>query len=333
MIRILVISSGIDSATSYYRTIGPLSKLRKENIIYTIADKAGTTDLMGYDILYMERPSEISHLALAKLAKAANIPVWLDYDDDLFNVPACNKSYHQYKSRAGTIMELCRIATAITVSTTAIKASIEHKIPEANVIIIPNAYDSGLFKSVRQVPIEGPRHLINWRGSSTHDKDLFTVQPEIARIAEENPKLLWSFMGHHPEHITKFIKSDNVIVTESLPMVPYMKNMHVLRGLAQIVPLEDCIFNRGKSNIAWIEATHGDMSCIAPNLPEWNKPGVLIYNNPEEFYLLLNKVITEDFNTVIRQYISVSKSYIKMNLELNSVNVQRRWLIETLLTK
>ena len=56
-----------------------------------------------------------------------------------------------------------------------------------------------------------------------------------------------------------------------------------------VVPLKDNLFNHAKSNLAWIEATCAGAMTLAPDWPEWRRPGVSNYESPLNFKKLLRE--------------------------------------------
>ena len=45
-----------------------------------------------------------------------------------------------------------------------------------------------------------------------------------------------------------------------------------------LYPLPDTAFNRAKPPTAWLEASAVGAACIGPDLPEWQKPGMIHYS-------------------------------------------------------
>lgn len=116
-----------------------------------------------------------------------------------------------------------------------------------------------------------------------------------------------------------------------MDIIDYFRNIKTLRPSIQIVPLENIMFNYNKSNIAWIEGTYAGAVTIAPNLPEFNKPGVLTYNSPKEFKSILEGCLKGDYD--LRSLYDSSYIYIKENLLLSKVNNLRKEVINLLFEK
>ena len=86
--RIGAVISIPQGACSYYRSIGAFSKIK--DIKFDLLEKGNWVNYSSIDILYMERPVLPSFIEGMRMAKSFNIPIWVDFDDDLFNVPKYN---------------------------------------------------------------------------------------------------------------------------------------------------------------------------------------------------------------------------------------------------
>jgi hypothetical protein len=91
-------------------------------------------------------------------------------------------------------------------------------------------------------------------------------------------------------------------------------------------------FNLCKSHIAWLEATFAGAVTIAPNWPEFNRLGVVRYNDEAEFETSVNYVMgmTEEEH---RERVSDSCKEIEMMYTLKSTNQQRHILLTNLINK
>ena len=96
-----------------------------------------------------------------------------------------------------------------------------------------------------------------------------------------------------------------------------------------IVPLVNNAFNQAKSNIAWIEATSAGAVTLAPDMPEWRRPGVVLYNDADTFRDRLLKLIAVG-NEGRAKVWNASRRWIEKNLTLATVNELRRDVIEDL---
>lgn len=320
----------INDATSFYRGAYPMGALREKcrDIAGIMISQWSEAALRMCDGIFMQRPFRSEHMHVMQMAQQVGCKVWVDYDDYLFGVPTDNPTCGQYgrKDITESVEKCLRSADVVTVSTEKLK---ELYLPyNSNILVAPNALDFRL-KVVRDREVDKRRKIICWRGSSTHQRDLFTYARSIVE-ASRDPKHAdwqWHFIGYNPWFITDSMPHESTFLTGTdltRPMGPieYLNHFCMLRPSALIVPLADSQFNRCKSNIAWIEATLAGAVCIAPDWPEWNKPGVLTYKNEAEFMANIYAVTSGGLD--IAGTVANSWNYIQEHLSLDKANLVRK---------
>jgi hypothetical protein len=82
-------SEAMFGACSFYRSMGVLPKLSKLDPQITVEplDMRDWHDIVDTDIVFFERPSQSHVYTGMEQIKDFGLKVWLDFDDDLFNVP------------------------------------------------------------------------------------------------------------------------------------------------------------------------------------------------------------------------------------------------------
>lgn len=330
MINVLMVIPNRGDATSFYRGMGPWTEMRRRsefNMIYT--DAVDWSILRLADFVFMQRPFTKEHKALAIMAKQWDIPLWVDYDDNLFAVPTDNPAHGLYSSdeTQKAVAEITSLATVVTVSTEQLKRCLQIKEQPLNnrVYVVPNALPDFLVK--RKAPFNFKKQ-INWRGSNTHMRDVFQFAPEISQVAQENPDTTFTFIGSNPWALTDHMRPNQAIVVPPMGIGDYIEFMRVTNPSIQIVPLDDSIFNRCKSNIAWIEATLAGGVCIAPEWEEWVRPGVLTYRTTEDFKACMEFALTNP-EKLAEQH-EISWEYVQEHLVLSKVNEIRFQIMDTL---
>lgn len=327
MIKISIHEPMPFSAVSYYRSIGPFSYLHKikPEITLAIPDKISWAMLSGSDILYLERPQHDNDLKALRLAKDFNVKIWADYDDLLHEIPEYNPSYNFYKKTHAlkNVDEAMELADVVTVSTQELCDYYSTK--NKNIHVIENAHNDYIypFKKITETA-----DAINWRGSMTHRKDLLSVSEEMFSIAKKYPKWAWTFIGNDIWFITDYIP--NHFRLDECDIIDYNRFISDLKSAIQIVPLLKNKFNLSKSNIGWMEGTWCGSATIAPDLPEFNKPGCINYTEKtDSFMYYLEKAInSKEYRQ--KKYIE-SYEYIKETLLLSRINQKRIEIIERLL--
>lgn len=330
-IKILVITPGETDANSFWRCVGPMSYFEKfSNGLIQVKfwkpkEPLSWADMIQYDVLFLHRPCRPEDVTLLKIAYQLNIPVWVDYDDHLFKVPGWNPTAHFYQNHSvqDSIAQCIACADVISVSTEALKDELIQVNP--NVVVVPNAYRSDLF-TYRSDRLEERVHIGYWRGSNTHDADLLSVKDGFNDIGSKIYFIgaaSWMFFsGLNPETYSILGSMDNLI---------FNRHIYEMRPKVMIYPLVNCLFNRCKSNIAYIEAMHAGAICVAPHLPEWRKPGVINYE-PHDSFSFRSKV-KEAFSVSEENHQSILKEAyeeMKKNYDISIVNKIRLSILDNL---
>lgn len=306
MIKVGILSPGINDATSLYRAGGPFSALR-DDIHVTFMDKATNITVLSQDVIFMQRPFNEVHFRTAQMVKRCRVPLWVDYDDFLFDVPRDNPNYSLYMNEKVHmhLFQIAKMADIVTVSTKTLKALYEKEIDAGdgnkitlsdNVNLITNAYDKR-FHGERI--LNTGNKLITWRGSKTHDKDLAHFAMPIVKFMNDHKDWKIEFLGYNPWQLTEQIEPSQVTITDPMEPFLYMEHFKSLQPSIHIVPLHDSIFNRAKSNIAWIEATIAGAVTICPDWDGWRNEGTFRYKDVEEFIQCLTLAASasvEDMN-------------------------------------
>lgn len=224
-----------------------------------------------YDLVFLHRPCREDDLTILKVARLMNIPVWAEFDDFLFEVPGWNPSAGIYGNMAlQNVVAMCTAcADVVSVTTSALYDRLSRVNP--NVVIIPNSYRSDLYP-YRKKP-EKRKPELAWRGTNTHDADCLSVADGWVSLPGKV-----NFYGGPPWLLTSRMPNESFRIVGAQDPFLYMRQLYFDAPRVMLVPLVDCFFNRCKSNIAYQEAVHAGALCVAPDMPEWKRPGVINYN-------------------------------------------------------
>jgi hypothetical protein len=121
------------------------------------------------------------------------------------------------------------------------------------------------------------------------------------------------------------INSNNASFAKSISMLQYLKVIDQMCPTIMVVPLLDDLFNRSKSNIAWIEGTMNGAVVVAPDNGSWDQPGIVKYESKEEFKSKTQDLINNP--NQLKELWTESFNYIKQNLTLAKINRKRYNLI------
>lgn len=302
-----LICPGPEDCTSFYRGWGVFAYLSRETGIRLIThDEWAWPQIVECDLIVLQRPCLMEHVQVMSAAKALNVPTWVDMDDDVFCIPLSNPAHSGYSPATLDCVRRCvELADVLTVATEPLR----HARRDSEVI--PNALNTYVWPFDTR-----PRtKTITWRGSKTHWADMEPFLPAMRNIAREFPDWRFVFLGH--PHWRFEGLGEIIPQTTPFHMMDHLKR---LAPTIHVVPLQECQFNRNKSNCAWLEATAAGAMVIGPNWPEWHKPGIVRYESPESFEQLLREAIVSDG---CEDWVNQSRRFIHDNLTLPIVNRQR----------
>lgn len=326
MAEILFLTYSLVDSCSFYRSAGIIKDLQKKvdhNITAVELNQVSLnwSFLNRFDLIYFQRPATKEALSLCQYVKACNIPLWVDWDDDLFHVNPENHTYQLYSDPEiqEAMKGILALADVISVPTEYLRQVLISL--NKNIVVIPNAFNDTLFKRP-----ELPKRSNNivWRGPEAHMFDLMTYQQPIDRCTQEFKDWRFIFMGFSPWFLNE---SGNKGFMAMQDVIFYFKSLFDMAPAALHVPLHDNTFNRCRSNIAAIEGSYAGATCIVPGW--WNMPGTIPYNDQQSYYEAIRSVLSGEVDKVAQNI--MAWEYIMDVLPLSKVNVQRLELINSII--
>lgn len=330
MKKVLVYSPNPLDGVSFYRQWGPLSQLHEKIQAFSFPNDPAQithwTYFLNYDICLFSRPHRLQDLAFAEECKKWGLPIWLDYDDALLEIPKDNPVSDTFSSdhSKAIILKVIELADVITTSSHLIKKQFEG-MGKKNVIRVPNALDDRFLRYAKNPKKSGVNQITAWRGSESHLRDLLYYGSAIQKaLKSQNQKAL--FWGIYPT----FLEGSGV----GFQFEKTRNQIDFIRAFTQcfpaelIVPLVDHYFNRVKSNLAWLDGTLAGAVCLVPDWPEWQEPGQFRYRagDREDFAYKLEKLISMPRDQK-RELWQESFDFIEKNLLLSKVNSVREEII------
>lgn len=188
--------------------------------------------------------------------------------------------------------------------------------------LIPNGIDFKLWDELIKPPTDNII-TIGWSGASSHNEDIRYIEKIIYRILEKYPEVQFSFLGGAPKFLVgkeRIIADNNWQYVFEYPQYLVNKNYDI--GIA---PLLDNNFNRGKSNLRWLEYAAMNVPTVASNVEPFKKSiihgktGYLCSETEEWFDCLcllienekLRRKIGENANSEVRDKFNVEKISIE----------------------
>ena len=261
-----------------------------------------------------------------------NTPVLAEIDDNIVSTASYNPAYESYTpdSRFRQIaLDQLRHADGVITTTPDLKSVYEEF--NDNVYEINNSIDFEHWGRVHKKGKSGIR--IGWAGGASHTEDLALIEGPMKNILRDYKDVKFVFIHGVPG----FAKGlDNVECIQKFARIDkypqFLASQDLDIGMA---PLVDNSFNRGKSNLRWLEYSALGIPTVASNVGHFAstiKDGVdgLLANDPAEFESNLRRLIEDrkyrrklgreaqtrvsrDFNVdgVIKTYISVLEEVIE----------------------
>lgn len=272
--NINIVTDSPNDSTSFYRAHGVFNQLRKKadfNISLYDDKQFGWNTVGKYDIMYMHRPNSAQHLEVCSITKKNGIPLWIDFDDDIINIPQTNPAYRVFTPNKGYIKDIVNMADYVSVSTRSLKDNLVSACQSdaSKFKVIPNFIP---FDNIGMSnPRKHPKFRILWRGSGTHEADWAECLPYFLEFLSKYGKdCEFINIGDMPLLAKVQIeKYTNVVSHMGRKLIDYLLLLRTgVLGDFIFVPLQDIPFNRAKSDIAVQEGLIGGMLSLAP---EWNK--------------------------------------------------------------
>lgn len=339
-LNLLIHTPDPTDATSLYRGWGPMNQLARDfeangrTLTIGSEDKYCWPTIGKYHVAFMQRPYQDKHATMMRLFKDQGIPVWVDYDDYLFGLPTDNPCYNMYmeEDTQRNIAEILTRADVVTVTTKRMKELIQRplrsgRVLNSNVHVIPNGPLDWFRKMQR--PHDEKKTSFLWRGSATHQQDLFEMAQAILEFNEKHKPDI-TFLGYNPWFLTNNM-GQNAKIAGHVPIDDFYGVITKLNPSAVIVPLHDSEFNRCKSSIAYVEGTVAGALTIAPDFEEWRRPGVITYQpgDADSFMQALEQFMKMPMEERTR-YHKMAYDHVWNELSVTKANEKRRQILMAL---
>lgn len=267
--------------------------------------------LHRYDVLILERPTGTHDIALIKLAKQVGLKVIVDFDDDLLSIDNYNPTYAIYQGCKENIMEALYQADEVWVATEGIKKSFS--MFNSRVVVVPNAHNNYIQPVEKKKAFNRTSKKAVWRGSHSHEADVYAHSSDIVEIVNENKDWNFYFIGDRFIYL-QLQCGENYWPVSMMPLMQYFESMYKANPNLVFHPLRDTDFNKSKSNIAWLESSFAGAAFFGnKRLPEFSNDYICDFDT-----------LGENINDFELERANVgSWQYICENLLLSKINELR----------
>lgn len=237
-----------------------------------------------FDIIYFNYIHNTwGYAAMGAMARNFGTKLVLELDDALWHVRVDNPAYEAWKKDGENLYNLnCIIndVDAVTTTNSYLKHVIMNNTKKSNeqIGVFPNCIDFKLYKYRSPFKDTGEHIMLTHFGSTTHFKDLETSAfvKGVDRIMKEYPnvkfqtigafmpqfKNKWGLRYEHPfgnEDIYKWIKTP-----DKFPK--FMAETDII-----VVPLEEDIYNKSKSDIKYSEASSAKIPGVYQDIRQYHE--------------------------------------------------------------
>jgi len=275
-----------NSGCGYWRMSIPNKYMDLSKYVVDVSQMSVVYDwLLEYDTIVVQRLYDWAQYYVLERLKKVGKKIVYDIDDDIFNIPAHNLASKAYGIDALTSAKnIMKIADVITTTTEILKQRLGF---ENKTVVIPNSIDldDGYVKMTGVDAIDttftgigdGFKRIF-WQGSPTHEVDWYECVEAIHHVltTRDNvrlvilgymPKILEKMVASVPEkELNKRIEFQPFVSTES-----YIELCKKTRAEVSIAPLEETVFNSGKSCIKWVEAASMCSPMVASNVSPYKE--------------------------------------------------------------
>lgn len=264
-------------------------------------------------------------------------PFLVEIDDYIINVPKINMGSTQYYPGSGMVqiaLQQMRQSDGIIVSTPYLGELYREFNP--SIYVMENGIDFSLWGSFSPNP-HREEVRIGWAGGASHNQDLASVKDVIHYILNKYENTKFYCIHGCPDFFKNHPKIVNVLEFRPIDKYPeWLKSFNLDIGIA---PLIDNNFNRGKSNLRWLEYSAMGIPTVASNIQHFRetikdgKTGLLANNHGEWIghlsYLTENekarKKLGKKAYKYIKKHFNAGKQYRKyLNVLKEKVNEFRR---------
>ena len=325
---ILILSHYLDNACGWYRNAGIVPHLRKiTNHNITVANFSNVSPvswslIMQYDVVYLQNPLGRDSAMLVRQIKECGKKCIIDYDDNYLALNPENDRYEEYNTdeTKKSIISILKNADVVTVTNEYLKQCFKDF--SKNIWVIPNAHNDFLLKREELKP---RNKIVLWRGGQSHKRDLIVHERALNQAAEEFGDYDFMYMGYNIWHNTKNEHNNNKQL-KGTDIIMYFKTIVNLAPSVVWTPLEDNVFNHGKSVISAIEASFAGAASIVPSY--WNFPSALHYDNTQELFDCIYAALSGEVD--VEKQAALGWEYVCDTLLLSKVNQKRVELLKTL---
>ena len=193
-----------------------------------------------------------------------HIPLVSEIDDNILSTPTYNPADAVYQP--GSVfrhiaVEQFKMSDAMVVSTPYL-AEVYSEF-NANIHVVPNSLDFRIWDNLKHRR-NTDLVRIGWAGGASHEEDLRLIEVVVRKTLEKHKNVRFCFVHGIPDFFRGVDRIENFSQFTRIDRYPqFLASRAFDIGLA---PLVDNAFNRGKSNLRWLEYAGLKVPCVASSV-------------------------------------------------------------------
>lgn len=223
------------------------------------------------------------------------MPIVAEIDDDMYNVSTSSPAYKYFHKGSPVITmaeEYLKEADALTVTTQTLAELYEPL--NKNIYVLPNAIDHEDWPKYNPKP--GDPIIIGWAGSPTHFDDLKIIHKPLFKLLRKHKNVIFRVMGCLPDFMAGHPQIE--LRQDYVDIMDWPKKLASLNFDIGLAPLTDTPFNRGKSNLKWLEYSTLGIPTVLSRVGEYkntvtHKETGFLAGEDIEWFHYMDKLVTE----------------------------------------
>lgn len=256
--RLRILGLPLTSGSGEYRMVSPFRALQKAGvaqtcIVHPIKHKVqrvlNPIELAraAPDVLMLQQAIDDTQIGQLKRYRQFNSEIFMTYavDDVLGNLPRRHYLYN-YQAREGKsrMREGLAHCDRLITSTEPIADYCRNMIDD--IVVVPNRLEGEKWLGHQSKRGVGKKPRVGWAGAQQHLGDLEMIQEVVEALRSE---VEWVFMGMCPDFLKPHVAEEHAFVS----FKDYPAKLASLNLDLAIAPLEQHLFNEGKSNLRLLE--------------------------------------------------------------------------------
>lgn len=304
---------GNSSGSRYWRLEDPFAYLRKLGHEAHVVEDEGINDSVctWADIMVLQGCVDMEGIACARAYQHERGLKLVVEVDDALEISEDNPHVieHKISNAPAIITKTIGIADLVTCTVPYLQTQLSKL--NKNVVVLPNYLDMKRW-DLPNYTNDSSEVRIGWAGSATHVNDLKLIVEPLKQIMKEHPEVKLIIMGD--QRIADLFKGYNVETILGVAFEAYPARLHGLRLDIGIAPLLTNAFNRGKSNIKFLEYSICSVPSVVSPIAYKDSATGYICESPAEWYgslknLVINKKEREEMG-------KDAYTYVKENYDL-----------------